>query len=170
LREAQEWGLISRRPRLAAVQASGAAPFVRSFEEGFAQRHRVKANTVATAIKIGNPASYDRAVTAIQETNGVVLSVHDGDLLEAKAAVDASGVGCEPASAAAVAGLRQLVSRGTIKPADRVVAVLTGHILKDPGLLLRYHQEMEPPPPGANRPIEIDANLAEVERVLRQKV
>ena len=167
LREAQEWGLISRSPRLAAVQASGAAPFVRSFEEGFAQRHRVKANTVATAIKIGNPASYDRAVTAIRETNGIVVSVHDTDLLEAKAAVDASGVGCEPASAAAVAGLRQLVTRGTIRPADRVVAVLTGHILKDPDLLLRYHQEMEPPPPGANRPIEIDANLKEVERVLR---
>jgi threonine synthase len=168
LREAEEWGLISRRPRLAAVQASGAAPFVRSFEEGFTQRHRVKADTVATAIKIGNPASYDRAVTAIQETNGVVLSVHDTELLEAKAAVDASGVGCEPASAAAVAGLRQLVTRGTIKPSDRVVAILTGHILKDPGLLLRYHQEMEPPPPGANRPIEIEASLTEVERVLRQ--
>jgi threonine synthase len=169
LREALEWGLISRRPRLAAVQASGAAPFVRSFEEGFSQRHRVKAETVATAIKIGNPASYDRAVTAIQETNGVVLAVQDAELLEAKAAVDASGVGCEPASAAAIAGLRQLVTRGTIKPSDRVVAVLTGHILKDPGLLLRYHQEMEPPPPGANRPSEIDASLAEVERVLRQK-
>jgi threonine synthase len=169
LREAQEWGLISRRPRLAAVQASGAAPFVRSFEDGFSQRHRVKANTVATAIKIGNPASYDRAVTAIQETNGVVLAVHDADLLEAKAAVDASGVGCEPASAAAVAGLRQLVTRGMIKPSDRVVAILTGHILKDPGLLLRYHQEMDPPPPGANRPIEIDASLTEVERVLRHK-
>ena len=169
LREAQEWGLIARRPRLAAVQASGAAPFVRSFEEGFAQRHRVKADTVATAIKIGNPASYDRAVTAIQETNGVVLSVHDPELLEAKAAIDASGVGCEPASAAAVAGVRQLVTRGMIKPSDRVVAILTGHILKDPGLLLRYHQQMEPPPPGANRPIEIEASLAEVERVLRHK-
>ncbi len=169
LREAQEWGLISRRPRLAAVQASGAAPFVRSFEQGFAQRHRVKADTVATAIKIGNPASYDRAVTAIQETNGVVLSVHDAELLEAKAAIDASGVGCEPASAAAVAGVRQLVTQGLIQPSDRVVAILTGHILKDPGLLLRYHQEMEPPPPGANRPIEIEADLAEVERVLRHK-
>jgi threonine synthase len=169
LREAQEWGLISRRPRLAAVQASGAAPFVRSFDEGFAQRHRVKAETVATAIRIGNPASYDRAVTAIQETDGVVLAVHDSELLEAKAAIDASGVGCEPASAAAVAGVRQLITRGTIKPSDRVVAILTGHILKDPGLLLRYHQEMEPPPPGANRPIEIEASLAEVERVLREK-
>ena len=169
LREAQAWGLIGRLPRLAAVQAAGAAPFARSFMEGFVERHRVKAATVATAIKIGNPASYDRAVVAIRETNGVVLSVPDTELLEAKAAIDASGVGCEPASAVSLAGLRQLLRTGEVKPADRVVAVLTGHILKDPDLLLRYHQEMDPPPPGANRPIEIDADIREVERVLQQK-
>jgi threonine synthase len=168
LREAREWGLIGRLPRLAAVQAAGAAPFARSFIEGFVERHRVKAATVATAIKIGNPASYDRAVVAIRETNGVVLSVPDAELLEAKAAIDASGVGCEPASAVSLAGLRQLVRSGEVKPADRVVAVLTGHILKDPDLLLRYHQEMDPPPPGANRPVEIEPTLAAVERVLRQ--
>src|SRR5829696_4991668 len=152
LREAREWGLIRRVPRLAAVQAAGAAPFARSFSEEFAQRHRVKANTVATAIRIGDPASYDRAVISIRETNGVVLSVSDAELLEAKAAVDAAGVGCEPASAVSVAGIRQLVRSGQVKPSDRVAAVLTGHILKDPDLLLRYHQEMEPPPAGANRP------------------
>jgi threonine synthase len=168
LREAREWGLIERLPRLAAVQAAGAAPFARSFMEGFVERHRVKAATVATAIKIGNPASYDRAVVAIRETNGVVLSVPDAELLEAKAAIDASGVGCEPASAVSLAGLRQLVRSGEVKPADRVVAVLTGHILKDPDLLLRYHQEMDPPPPGANRPVEIEPTLAAVERVLRE--
>ena len=169
LREARAWGLIERLPRLAAVQAAGAAPFARSFAEGFVERHRVKAATVATAIKIGNPASYDRAVVAIRETNGVVLSVPDAELLEAKAAIDASGVGCEPASAVSLAGLRQLVRSGQVKPADRVVAVLTGHILKDPDLLLRYHQEMDPPPPGANRPVEIEPTLAAVERVLQQK-
>src|SRR5215210_293131 len=97
LREAHEWGLISRVPRLAAVQAEGAAPFARSFEEGFSRRHRVKAETVATAIKIGDPASYVRAVAAIVETEGLVLSVSDEEILEAKAAVDAAGVGCEPA-------------------------------------------------------------------------
>jgi threonine synthase len=167
LREARAWGLIDRLPRLAAVQAAGAAPFARSFAEGFVERHRVKAATVATAIKIGNPASYDRAVVAIRETNGVVLSVPDAELLEAKAAIDASGVGCEPASAASLAGLRQLVRSGEVKPTDRVVAVLTGHILKDPDLLLRYHQEMDPPPPGANRPVEIDADLGAIERVLK---
>lgn len=165
--EAHAWGLISRRPRLAAVQAEGAAPFVRSYEDGFVHRHTVKAETVATAIKIGDPASYERAVIAIRETDGVVLSVSDAELLEAKAAIDASGVGCEPASAASLAGLRRLIQRKTIKPSQQVVAILTGHILKDPGLLLRYHQEMDPPPAGANRPIEIDATLASLERVLR---
>jgi threonine synthase len=169
LREARQWGLIARLPRLAAVQAAGAAPFALSFAEGFAQRHRVKAETVATAIRIGNPASYDRAVQAITETDGVVLAVPDAELLEAKAVIDASGVGCEPASAVSLAGLRQLVRRGTVKRTDRVVAVLTGHILKDPGLLLQYHQEMEPPPSAANRPIEIEADVSEIERVLHQK-
>ena len=168
LREARDWGLISRLPRLAAVQAEGAAPFARSFSEGFAHRHRVKAETVATAIRIGDPASYDRAVQSITETNGVVLSTSDAELLEAKAAIDASGIGCEPASAATLAGLRRLVGSGEVKATERVVAVLTGHILKDPGILLRYHREMEPPPPGSNRPIEIDADVSEIERVLRK--
>ena len=167
LREAKQWGLIPRLPRLAAVQAEGAAPFARSFAESFAQRHRVKAETVATAIRIGDPASYDRARVAIIETDGVVLSVPDAEILEAKAAIDASGVGCEPASAASLAGLRQLVQRGVVKPSESVVAILTGHILKDPGLLLHYHQEMEPPPRGANRPIEIDPTLTALERLLR---
>jgi threonine synthase len=168
LLEARQWGLISRLPRLVAVQAAGAAPFARSFQEGFAQKHQVKAETVATAIKIGNPASYDRAVRAIMETNGVVLAVDDAELLEAKAIIDASGVGCEPASAVSLAGLRQLVGKGVVKPSDSVVAVLTGHILKDPGLLFRYHQEMDPPPVGANRPITIEPDLREIERVLKQ--
>lgn len=167
VREAHQWGLISTLPRLAAVQAAGAAPFVRSFEEGFTRRHRVKANTVATAIRIGDPASYDRAVAALRTTNGVALSVPDEELLEAKAAIDAAGVGCEPASAASLAGVRELRRRGTIGPGERVVGILTGHILKDPGLLLKYHMEIDPPPPWANRPIEIEPSLSEIERVLK---
>jgi threonine synthase len=166
--EARAWGLIDRLPRLAAVQAAGAAPFARGFAEGFAHRHRVKAETVATAIRIGDPASWDRAVKAIRETDGVVLAVSDEEILAAKAAVDASGVGCEPASAASVAGVKRLAAAGTIRPSDRVVAVLTGHILKDPGALLQYHREMDPPPPGANRPVEIGPTLADVARMLEQ--
>ena len=169
LREARELGLITRVPRIAAVQAAGAAPFATAFAEDFAVRRRVRAETVATAIKIGDPASWDRAVRAIRETNGVVLAVSDAEILEAKAVIDACGVGCEPASAASVAGVRRLVTEGTIAPHERVVAVLTGHVLKDPGMLLRYHQEMDPPPARANRPIEIEPDVREVARVLRQR-
>ena len=167
LEEARAWGLIDRVPRLAAVQAEGAAPFASSFRSGFKRRDRVTPQTVATAISIGNPVSYDRAARAIRETNGVVTAVSDADILEAKAVVDAAGIGCEPASAAAVAGVRRLVNEGVIRAADRVVAVLTGHILKDPGAVIRYHQESEPQPARANRPVEINVNLAEVERAMR---
>jgi threonine synthase len=167
LAEARDWGLITKLPRIAAVQAEGAAPFALSYREGFARRHRVEPHTVATAIRIGNPASYERAVRAIRETDGVVTTVTDAEMLEAKAVIDAAGAGCEPASAASVAGTRRLIREGTIGAGARVVAVLTGHLLKDPESVTRYHQETEPAPPGANRPIEIEPRLAEVERVLR---
>ena len=166
LREAHAWGLIQRMPRLLSVQAEGASPFWQSFQDGFATRHRIKAETVATAIKIGDPASYDRGVAAIRLSNGVVARVNDAEILEAKAVIDAAGVGCEPASAASVAGVRQLVSSGVIRASDRVVAILTGHVLKDPGALQWYHQSQEPSPKRANRPVEIDATLSAVERVL----
>ena len=164
LRIARETGLIDSSPRLAAVQAEGAAPFAKSFRSGFTKHETVHAETVATAIKIGDPASYDRGVRAIRENNGVVLDVSDAEILEAKAVIDASGVGCEPASAASVAGVRRLARDGIIKKQDRVVAVLTGHILKDPGILIDYHKDASRP--LSNAPIEIDANVDEVERVL----
>ncbi len=167
LRDALRLGLIDRAPRLACVQAEGSAPFAASFRSGFTTRHTVRAETIATAIRIGAPASYDRAVRAIRETDGVVLSVTDAEILEAKAIIDASGVGCEPASAASVAGARALVRDGTIQPGQRVVALLTGHMLKDPEIMLSYHRDMVPTPPFANRSIEIDATLADMERVLR---
>ncbi|HYT03813.1 MAG TPA: threonine synthase [Gemmatimonadales bacterium] len=166
LAESCEWGLIDRLPRLAAIQAEGAAPFAASFREGFARRHRVEPHTVATAISIGNPASYDRAARAIRDTHGVVTTVNDDEILEAKAVVDAAGIGCEPASAAAVAGARRLVREGVIRPGERVVAVLTGHLLKDPDIVSHYHQHREPPPPRANRPVEIEPRLEEIERVM----
>jgi threonine synthase len=166
LLEARAWGLISTVSRLAAVQAAGAAPFAASFREGFARRHRVEPHTVASAINIGNPASYDRAARAIRETNGVVTSVTDDEILEAKAVVDAAGVGCEPASAASVAGVRQLARDGVIASGARVVAVLTGHVLKDPDSVTRYHESKGPRRPRANPPVEIEPTLASVEREL----
>jgi threonine synthase len=130
--EARRLGLIDRMPRLLAVQAAGAAPFARGFAERFTSRVRVQAETRATAIRIGDPASWDRAVAAIDATDGVVESVSDEEIFAAKRVVDRCGVGCEPASAASVAGVRALAARGMIRPEERVVAVLTGHLLKDP--------------------------------------
>jgi threonine synthase len=167
LREACELGLITQIPRLLAVQSDGAAPFAMSYRENFRVRHRVRANTIATAINIGAPASYQRAVQSIRETNGVVTSVSDANIMEAKAVIDAAGVGCEPASAASVAGVRQMVLAGTIASDARVVCVLTGHVLKDPESLDRYHRGTEPPPSHANRPIEIDATVDAVAGVMR---
>ncbi|MBP6771358.1 MAG: threonine synthase [Gemmatimonadaceae bacterium] len=167
LREAHALGLIDRMPRLVSVQAAGAAPFARSFREGFATRYTVAAETIATAIRIGDPASWDRAVRAIRETDGLVLSCTDDEIIEAKVAIDVAGVGCEPASAASVAGVRQLVRSGVITRAHRVVAVLTGHVLKDPGMLVDLHQRDDFA--QANRPIEIDADVRAVARVLQQE-
>jgi threonine synthase len=165
LREAKALGLIRRVPRIAAVQAAGANPFYRSFRRGFRQRFTVEADTVATAIRIGDPASHDRAVRTIEETNGVVTQVSDREILEGKAVVDAAGIGCEPASAASVAGTRRLVREGTIAPGDSVVAILTGNVLKDPGIVMEYHAKA-----GLHRnpPVRIPPKLAEVERLLKR--
>ena len=158
LLDAKRLGLIDRVPRIAAIQAAGAAPFARSFAGGFAERYRVEAETVATAIRIGNPASHERAVAVIRGTNGVVTTVSDEEILAAKAVIDRAGVGCEPASAASVAGVRRLVAEGTIKPDDEVVAILTGHILKDPEILLAR---------GGATITEIDPTLSAVEAAIR---
>ena len=163
LREAKSAGLIHKLPRLAAIQAAGASPFYRSFKVGFARRFRVRAETVATAIRIGDPASFDRACRAIRETRGVVAAVKDSEILDAKAVVDAAGIGCEPASAAAVAGVRKLVAQGVIGPRQSVVAVLTGHILKDAETVMAYHRGRHR---FANAPREIAGNLAEIARLL----
>jgi threonine synthase len=144
LGEAYTFGLIDRLPRLLAVQASGAAPFARGFTEGFTERVRVRAETAATAIRIGDPASWDRGVEAIRSTNGEVIAVSDDEIFAAKRTVDEAGVGCEPASAASVAGVRALVARGVIGAHERVVAVLTGHLLKDPDAVLKIHESDGP--------------------------
>jgi threonine synthase len=137
--EAHAAGLIERVPRLAAVQAAGANPFYRGYEHDFTQRFEVAADTVATAIKIGAPVSWTRAVRSIRETKGVVAEVTDQEIMEAKAVVDRAGIGCEPASAASVAGLRKLREAGTIGEGERVVCVLTGNLMKDPEATLAYH-------------------------------
>jgi threonine synthase len=130
-RQAHRLGLIAHVPRIASIQASGANPFFQSYMSGFSHRQRVQAQTVATAIKIGDPVSYSRARQVIEETNGVVEEVTDEEILAAKTVIDRSGIGCEPASAATLAGIRKLVGQGIIKREERVVGILTGNLLKD---------------------------------------
>lgn len=164
--EAVALGLIDRRPRLAAVQAAGAAPFATAFRSGFDHLTPIHAETIATAIKIGAPASFRRAARAIVANDGVVITATDSEILEAKAAVDRVGVGCEPASAASIAGVRKLRMTGVIRRNERVVAVLTGHILKDPGILQQIHHDPSISPALANSPIRISPDVAAVRNVL----
>ena len=130
-RQAYELSLINHMPRIASIQAAGANPFYRSFMQGFAKRETVHAETVATAIKIGNPVSHTRARRVIEESDGIVEEVTDEEILAAKTVIDRAGIGCEPASAATLAGARKLVARGIIKRDEQVVGVLTGNLLKD---------------------------------------
>jgi threonine synthase len=159
--ELQTMGLIKRMPRIAIVQAVGASPFFQSWKDNFRMRHTMKADTVATAIRIGNPTNYAKAVRTILKTGGVVVCVSDQDIMDAKACVDAAGIGCEPASAASVAGVRQLVEQGEIKPNDEVVAILTGHLLKDPNAVIDYHSGglNHVAPNYANQIHQIEANF-----------
>jgi threonine synthase len=162
LDEAHRVGLIDRLPRLLAVQASGAAPFFRSFGNDFSERHSVRAETVATAIRIGDPASWDRGVRAIRLTNGAVVAVPDDSILAAQRVIGQSGVGCEPASAASVAGVQASIQAGLIQSEEKVVAVLTGHLLKDP--LPRGFSTS--PAWNEQAPVEVDATPADIEREL----
>jgi len=137
--ELHQLGLIDRMPRLAIIQAEGANPLYRGYQRGFTEFEPVRAHTVATAIKIGNPVNYAKAVRTVRWTNGVVEEVSDQEIMDAKALIDRNGIGCEPASACSLAGTRKLVQTGVIKPHETIVGILTGHILKDPDATIAYH-------------------------------
>ena len=141
-REMLAMGLISRLPRLSIVQAAGANPLVRSMRSFAGERiEPVKAETRATAIRIGNPASWKKAVAVLRETGGECLDVTEEEIAEAKAEIGADGVGCEPASAVTLAGLKKLTRSGFVKRGERVVVVLTGHCLKDPEYTMDFHRQ-----------------------------
>ncbi|HUG15903.1 MAG TPA: threonine synthase [Thermomicrobiales bacterium] len=131
LRESLASGLIDTAPRIAVAQATGAAPLFHAFQRRFETYEPVKALTIATAIQIGDPVNYAKARRVILEFEGTVVAVDDEAIMAAKGQVDRAGVGCEPASAAGLAGIRQLVARGAIEPGQRVLTFLTGHLLKD---------------------------------------
>jgi threonine synthase len=170
LREMKELGLIDKLPRLAVVQAEGSAPFyeymmLRAGEVGAGKtpfRAQSHPETLATAIKIGDPVSWPKAQFEIETTNGVVERATEQEIADAKAVVGQCGIGCEPASAATLAGIRKLTAAGVIDRDADVVAVLTGHVLKDPDYIFRYHMNQLQAPDGtpirgtfANTPIVV---------------
>ncbi len=140
-REMREWGLIDRLPRLAVIQAEGSAPFHDLMHS--ADRSHLHAvahpDTLATAIKIGDPVSWPKALQEVSVSNGVVEKVSEQEIADAKAVIGRCGIGCEPASAATLAGIRKLVGKGQIQKHEDVVAVLTGHLLKDQDYVYSYH-------------------------------
>jgi len=173
LSEAYQVGLITKLPRIVTVQATGAAPFAAYYDSGFDHYAPVVADTIATAIKVGDPASVDRARRSIELTGGIVTTATDEELLDAKALIDRIGIGCEPASAASLAGVRKLVASGEIAPDATVVGVVTAHILKDPDAIVAYH--LHDGPDGerhalANRPVTIPAELDALTRVLADAI
>lgn len=170
LYEAQQLGLVDKIPRIAAVQAAEASPFYRSYQANFTEYQPMKAETVATAIRIGNPVSYERAIRTLKWTDGLVASVTDDEIMDAKAMVDRAGIGCEPASAAAVAGARKLIAAGVIQPHETIVGILTGNLMKDPGATVDYHTGAWPSAQFANPPVQVGAELSEVRRVIEQRL
>ena len=147
-RELLEQGFTRMQPRISVVQAEGAAPFARfvsalsanSVELDFVAEKQPR--TLATAIKIGAPVSWKKAWRAVHESDGKVITVSEQEIADAKATIGRDGIGCEPASATTVAGIRKLVGEGFIKKDERVVAVLTGHLLKDTDYVIKYHSQM----------------------------
>jgi threonine synthase len=161
-RELFESGLIERQPKITVVQAEGAAPFARFYSDS---EHENFVNdkhpqTLASAIKIGAPVSWPKAWRAVQETGGSVITVTEQEIADAKAVIGRDGIGCEPASATTVAGIRKL----EINENESVVAVLTGHVLKDTDYVMNYHSNNLIAPDGtalagtfANKPIRIQS-------------
>lgn len=196
--ELKQLGLIDRMPRLAIINAAGANTLRRLTEEGlrwndgrpdqalissfYAQMdaEKRKADTLATAIQINRPVNLLKALRALDATDGVVREVSDQQILDAKAQIGAGGFGCEPASAASVAGTKLLREEGVIAPSDRVVCILTGHQLKDPNLTVAYHtpdkQESRDllaasqvsQSPYANRPVIVENDLDSILNAIRK--
>jgi threonine synthase len=141
LLEMHELGLISRLPKLSVIQAEGANALVRSVREAGGKRLiSVAPETRATAIRIGNPASWKKAVHVLEATGGACEQVSEVEIARAKAEIGAEGIGCEPASAVTLAGLKKLVKQGFVKPDESVVLVLTGNLLKDPDFTIGFHR------------------------------
>ncbi|MEO8100020.1 MAG: threonine synthase [Acidobacteriota bacterium] len=151
LREAKAVGLIDKLPRLAVIQAEHSAPFEEYWKRGgTGEFHAVtKPETLATAIRIGDPVSWPKALHEVRTSNGTVEKVTEQEIADAKAQIGICGIGCEPASAATLAGIRKLTAQGVMDPGADVVAVLTGNVMKDPDYIYKYHTGQLEAPDGS---------------------
>jgi threonine synthase len=138
--EMKHLGLIRRVPKISVIQAEGANPLYLWFNDANREMKPVAAETRATAIRIGNPASWKKAAKVIEEMGGWCEQASEQEIALAKAEIGAEGVGCEPASAVTLAGLKKLVAQGRVTREDRVVLILTGHTLKDSAYTIDYHR------------------------------
>lgn len=177
LREMFDLGFIDRMPRLAVIQAEGAAPFYKLFKSRDKSLEPVaEPSTLATAIRIGNPVSWKKALRSLEWTDGIVERVTEQEIADAKAIIGRDGIGCEPASAATLAGIKRLTTSAVITKSDSVIGLLTGNLLKDPDYTVRYHSaelvieqhavQQSVESSFANRPQRVAAIKDEIKRLL----
>ncbi len=173
-RELYQKGFIAKMPRFAVIQAEGASPFYEFMkaphEGGFVSNTHPE--TLATAIKIGDPISWPKAWQTVGE-DGAVESVTEQEIADAKAVIGRCGIGCEPASATTLAGIKKLRAAGKIRSGENIIAVLTGNVLKDPDYIYRYHTNQLQDPQGkpiagtfANPPIVVPNDIGAIARLL----
>ncbi|MGA7412972.1 MAG: threonine synthase [Bryobacteraceae bacterium] len=175
--ELHQAGLITKVPKIGVVQAEGSAPFfefMKAPRQDAFQAVRLP-ETLATAIRIGDPVSWPKAWHVLREAGGIVESASEQEIANAKAVIGKAGIGCEPASAATLAGIKKLVARDVIGRNENVVAILTGNVLKDPDYIYRYHTGELKTPKGApvrpdfgNRPTVVQNDSNEILRILER--
>ncbi|MEA3340083.1 MAG: threonine synthase, partial [Chloroflexota bacterium] len=165
----KELGLIDRLPRIACTQAANANPLYLSYRAGFEEYRPVEARrTAATAIRIGAPVSYERAVKVLKAFDGVVEQASEDELANAAARADRAGLYCCPQTGVALAALFKLVERGNVRPDDRVVVISTAHGLKFTGFKVDYHEETlkDVVARHANPPLELPASIDAVNEAI----
>jgi threonine synthase len=182
--ELKQLGLIDRVPRMAIVNATGAdtltdlvnnkklvwngghvdQKIIDDYYADLTARH-FSPHTCASAIEISRPVNLKKCLRAIDVCDGVVLAVTDEEICDAKALIGKYGLGCEPASAATIAGLKHLLARGTVAKDDRVACVLTGHVLKDPNVTVNYHKDKLGE--FSNAPVEVPNDLDAIIKLIR---
>jgi len=162
INEAFEAGWITKKPKIATIQAEGANPFYQSYKKDFRESVTVTAETIASAIRIGNPVNFAKAVNSITSTEGIVEQVTEKEIMTAKRFIDGQGIGCEPASACSLAGIKKLISKGVIKNSDKVVGILTGNMLKDTDAIMNENFQTK----HDGRIIETESNLSSIEKIV----